>query len=114
MHSSFFKELLRPSIKRNASRIHPFLEIPSLVGYVVVAMVIVINYVIGGFSWVHLIWLADVHVTFQFHRPISTPHNNNYILVKNKAVNAPIKFEKIVMVMTKKKNNLKQICLLSL
>ena len=28
-------------------------------------MVIVINYVIGGLSWVHLIWLADVSVQFQ-------------------------------------------------
>ena len=31
----------------------------------VVAMVIVINYVIGGLSRVHLIWLADVTVRFQ-------------------------------------------------
>ena len=29
---------------------------------VVVAIVIVINSVIGGFSWVHLIWLANVTV----------------------------------------------------
>ena len=28
-------------------------------------MVIVINYVIGGLSWVRLIWLADVIVRFQ-------------------------------------------------
>ena len=31
----------------------------------VVATVIVINYVIGGLSWVHLIWLADATVRFQ-------------------------------------------------
>ena len=40
-------------------------KIPSLVGSAVVAKVIVINYVIGGLSWVHLIWLADVTVRFQ-------------------------------------------------
>ena len=32
---------------------------------VVVAIVIVINSVIGGFSWVHLIWLANVIVWLQ-------------------------------------------------
>ena len=36
----------------------------TLVGSVV-AVVIVINYVIGGLSRVHLIWLADVTVQFQ-------------------------------------------------
>ena len=36
----------------------------TLVGSVV-AMIIVINYVIGGLSRVHLIWLADVTVWFQ-------------------------------------------------
>ena len=44
------KELLIPSIERNTSQIHPFWKIPSLVGSVVVAMVILINYVIGGLS----------------------------------------------------------------
>jgi len=46
----FVKELLIPSIGRNTSQIHPLWKIPSLVGSVVVAMVIVINYVIGGLS----------------------------------------------------------------
>ena len=44
------KELLIASTERNTSQIHPFWKIPSLVGSVVVAMVIVINYVIGGLS----------------------------------------------------------------
>ena len=46
----FVKELLIPSIERNTSQIHLFWKIPSLVGSVAVAMVIVINYVIGGLS----------------------------------------------------------------
>ena len=52
MHSRpfFGKELLIPSIGRNTSQIHPLWKIPCLVGSVVVAMVIVINYVIGGLS----------------------------------------------------------------
>ena len=50
----FVKELLIPSIERNTSQIHLFWKIPSLVESVAVAMVIVINYVIGGLSWVHL------------------------------------------------------------
>ena len=51
MHSFFFvKELLIPSIEIDTSQIHSFWKIPSLVGSVVVAMVIVINYVIGELS----------------------------------------------------------------
>ena len=46
----FVKELLIPSIEIDTSQIHPFWKIPSLVGSVVVAMVIVINYVIGELS----------------------------------------------------------------
>ena len=34
-------------------------------GKEVVAIVIVMNYVIGGFNQVHLIWLADVTVQLQ-------------------------------------------------
>ena len=66
-------------------------------------MVIVVNYAIGGLSWVHLIWLADVTVGLQVSDYsqlldfiVQFPTQE---LVKNKAVNAPIKFEKIVMVM---------------
>ena len=36
-------------------QIRPFWKIPSLVGYGLVTMVIVITSVIGGFSCVHLI-----------------------------------------------------------
>ena len=63
-------------------------------------MVIVINSVIGGSSWVHLIWLADVTVLLQVsdYSQLSD-YNPTQYLKKNKAVNAQIKFEKIVMVM---------------
>ena len=53
-------------------------------------MVIVINNAISGLSWVHLIWLDDVTVRFQPYTIIG----ENY----DKAVDAPIKFEKIVVV----------------
>ena len=46
-------------------------------------MVIVINSVIGGFSWVDLVWLAASTVQLQ----------------KNRAANAPITFKEIVTVM---------------
>ena len=49
---------------------------------------------------VHLIWLADVTVRFQVSNYSQlSDFNPTQQLVKNKAVNAPIKFEKIVMVM---------------
>ena len=51
---------------------------------------------IGGFSWVHLIWLADVTVRLQVSN-----YNSTQLLVNNKVVNAPIKFEEILIVMTK-------------
>ena len=44
------KGLLIPGIKRNTSQIRPVWKLPSLVGPVVIAMVIVMNYVIGGLS----------------------------------------------------------------
>ena len=44
-YSSFCK-----SIDRNTSQIHPLWKIPNLVGSVVNALVIVINYVINGLS----------------------------------------------------------------
>ena len=46
----FCKRALIPSIEIDTSQIHPFWKIPSLVVSVVVAMVIVINYVIGELS----------------------------------------------------------------
>ena len=52
-------------------------------------MVIVINSVIGGFSWVDLVWLAASTVQLQV---------SNYR--KNRAANAPITFKEIVTVMT--------------
>ena len=65
---------------------------------VVVAMVILTTSVIGGFSWVHLIWLANVTVRLQVLITLSY-YNPTQWLVKSKAANAPIKFEEIVMVM---------------
>ena len=68
-------------------------------------MVIVITCVIGGFSWVHLIWLANVTVRLQVsdysqlsdYTVQSQP--TTQWLMKYKAVNAPIKFEEIVKIM---------------
>ena len=69
-------------------------------GEVVVAMVIVINSVIGGFCWVDLMWLTASTVQLQ------VPDNNQLSdynctewIVKNKAENASIIFEEIVMVL---------------
>ena len=55
-------------------------------------MVMVITSVIGVFGWVHLIWLANVTVHLQV-----SDYNPTKWLVKNKAVNTPIKIEEIVM-----------------
>ena len=71
-------------------------------------MVIVINYVIGELSWGHSIWLADVTVRFQVSNysqlfVLTVPFQPYTILSEIKAVNAPIKFEKIVMVLIKPK-----------
>ena len=59
-------------------------------------MVFVITSLIGGFGTVHVIWLANVTVRLQpivrLHCPITT------LLVKDEAVNAPTKFEEIVLV----------------
>ena len=55
-------------------QIRPFWKIPSLEGKVVAAIVIVTTSVIGGFSRVHLISLANV--TVRLHCPITTPHND--------------------------------------
>ena len=66
-------------------------------------MVIAINSVIGGLSWVHLIWLADVTVRFQVsdYSQLSdfTVRFQPYIIISEKErINAPIKFGKVVMV----------------
>ena len=55
-------------------------------------MVIVINSVIGGLSWVDLLWLAastDYTVRLQLYR----------MIVENEAADVLIAFEEIVMVM---------------
>ena len=68
-------------------------------------MVIVITCVIGGFSWVHLIWLANVTVRLlvsdysQLSDYTVQLQPTTQWLMKNKAVNAPIKFEEIAKVM---------------
>ena len=68
-------------------------------------MVIVITCVIGGFSWVHLIWLANVTVRLlvsdysQLSDYTVQLQPTTQWLIKYKAVNAPIKFEEIVKVM---------------
>ena len=70
-------------------------------------MVIVITPVIGGFSWVHLIWLANLSVCMQVSNysqlsDYTVQINPTQWLVKNKAVKyVPIKFVEIVMVMIK-------------
>ena len=73
------------------------LQIRPFGGLVVVAIVIVINSVIGEFSWVHLIWLTDVTPDYSQ----LSDYNPIQWLVNNNVVNAPIKFEEIVRVMIK-------------
>ena len=66
---------------------------------VVVAMVIVINSVIGRFSWVDLVWLATSTVREQVSDYSLLPENNcSEWFVNNEAADAPITFEEIVMV----------------
>ena len=67
-------------------------------------MVIVINSVISGFSWVDLVWLAASTVQFQVSnyklRPITlSDYNCTKWLVKYNVADAPITFWEIVMVM---------------
>ena len=50
---------------------------------------------IGEFSWVHLMWLTDV--TSDYSQ--LSDYNPTKWLVNNNVVNAPIKFEEIVIVM---------------
>ena len=65
-------------------------------------MVIVINSVIGGFSWVDLAWLAASNVRLQVSDNSQlSDHNCTEWLVRYKAADAPITFEQIVMVMIK-------------
>ena len=58
-------------------------------------MVIVMNSMIGGLSWLHLKWVADLTVWLQVSH-CSQLSDYNPTHVKNKAVNTPIKFEEIV------------------
>ena len=62
------------------------LEFPSFVD--MVAMVIVFNSVIGGSSWVDLVWFAAL--TVRLHYLITTVQNDWW----NKAANAPITFHR--------------------
>ena len=69
-------------------------------------MVIVINSVIGGFSWPDLVWLAASTVRLQVsdYSQLSdyTVRLQLYIMTsQNEAANAPITFEEIVVVMIK-------------
>ena len=63
-------------------------------------MVVVFNSVIGGFSWVDLVWLATSTVLLQVsdYSQLSDYSSTEW-LVKNNAANAPITFEEILMVM---------------
>ena len=67
-------------------------------------MVIVINSMIGGFSWVDLVWLAASTVWLQVSNNSQlsnlTPSDYNCTewLGKYEAADAPITFEEIVMV----------------
>ena len=65
---------------------------------VVVAMVIVINSVIGRFSWVDLVWLATSTVREQVSDYSLLLENNcSEWFVNNEAADALITFEEIVM-----------------
>ena len=57
-------------------RVPPFWKLPSFVGLVVVAMVIVINSGIGGFSWVDQVWLIRLQPIVCLHCPITTLQND--------------------------------------
>ena len=61
-------------------------------------MVIVINFVIGGFSWVDLIGRFSCPITGAWLQA-TDDYNCIEWLVKYKAADAPITFEEIVMVM---------------
>ena len=65
-------------------------------------MVIVINSVIGGFSWMDLVWFAARNDQLQVSN-YSQLSDYNYmeLIVKNKAPNALITCEEMVLVMTR-------------
>ena len=68
----------------------------------IVTILIVINSVIGGFSWVDLAWLAASNVRLQVSDNSQlSDYNCAEWLVKFKTADAPITFEQIVMVMIK-------------
>ena len=69
----------------------------------VVAIVIVINSVIGGYSLVDLVWLATSTVWLQDYSQLSDYSSTEW-LVKNEAANTPIMFEEILMAMIKNGN----------
>ena len=83
------------------------LEIPQFFfGLVVVAMVILIIFVIGGLAEWTWVWLAastsDYRGAIKANCSITLSHHNcTEWLVKNEAVNAPIIFEEFVLVMIK-------------
>ena len=72
--------------------ITPFLKFTSFLfpGYVVVAMVIVINCAIGGFSWADLVWyFFNCNCPITANCPITlSDYNFTEWLVKNKAADA--------------------------
>ena len=83
----------------------PILEIALFFfGLVVVAVVVVISSVIGGFSWVDLVWLATSTVQLEVsdYSQLSN-YNCTEWLVKNEAADTPITFEEIVVVMIKQR-----------
>ena len=69
----------------------------------VVAIVIVINSVIGGYSLVDLVWLATSTVWLQDYSQLSDYSSTEW-LVKNEAANTPIMFAEILMAMIKNGN----------
>ena len=59
--------------------------------------------VIGGFGWVDPVWLTASTVRLQvFDYSQLSDYNCTEWLLKNRAANAPIKFEEIVIVMVNK------------
>ena len=63
-------------------------------------MVILKNSVISGFGWMDLVWLAALTVRLRVSNFSQlSDYNSTEQWVKNKAANAPITFEEIVMVM---------------
>ena len=82
-------------------QIRPLWKIPSSVRWLVCGCCYgYCDNFIGGFSWVHLKLILFVSVTVRLQ---VSYYNPTQWLLKNKDVNAPIKFEEIVMVMIMKR-----------